>query len=225
VGADGLILLEKGTSDYDFSMRYFNADGKEASLCGNGSRCIVAFADFLGIIGLKSTFKAYDGLHAATILEHWESQWLITIQMNDVNLLQPYRDGYFVDTGSPHFVTFFEEINSLDICVLGKKLRYDARFVEGTNVNFVMPYEGGICVRTFERGVEDETLSCGTGVTAAAIVWAQNQHFPNGIYMVPVHTQGGDFTIRFHKNGDHYSDIYLTGPVVHTFSGQFYIHN
>ena len=219
VGADGFILLENGNPDGDFFMRYFNADGKEASLCGNGSRCAVAFAHYLAMIEKQCTFMAFDGIHHAEILSHEAHQWQIALQMKDIAEIKSYEDGFFTDTGSPHFVQYKENIDEMDVYQEGKTLRHDPRFANGCNVNFITPKDNGIYVRTYERGVEDETLSCGTGVTASALVWALIQQLHDGAHTIPVHTLGGNLTVKFHKQGESFHNIHLEGPVVHAFSG------
>ena len=220
IGADGVILLEAGNSECDFGIRYFNADGLESSLCGNGSRCAVAFANHLKIIGLTCCFRACDGLHHAQILAVADQLYKITITMNDVSDIEIFDDGYFTDTGSPHFVTFIEKIEECDILNCGIYLRNDPRFPQGTNVNFIEKYNDGIFVRTFERGVEDETLSCGTGVTAAALIYTLKFHFTDNQHNVPVYTRGGIFTVSFTKKGRKFSNIRLTGPVKFVFQGE-----
>ena len=165
IGADGLILLES-SEKYDFSMIYYNADGKEGSMCGNGGRCIVAFAKKLSIIGDETTFEATDGLHYAKI----ENE-LINLQMADIENIEIHDTHIFLNTGSPHHVNFCNAVAPLNVAEIGAKIRYGAPyFEEGTNVNFVEQVSGNsFKVRTYERGVEGETLACGTGVTAVAI--------------------------------------------------------
>jgi diaminopimelate epimerase len=167
IGADGLICIHSGTVDYDFEIKYYNSDGFEGSLCGNGSRCAVDFAYKLGICSSKTHFLAFDGIHSGEILSHNR----VSVSMQNVSQIVTYNDGWFLDTGSPHFVTFVSDIQNFNVNEFGKKLRYDPRFMNGTNVNFIEKLQDLLYVRTYERGVEDETLSCGTGVTAAAIVF------------------------------------------------------
>lgn len=221
IGADGLILLEKPkTSGTHFWMRYFNADGNEASLCGNGSRCVVAFADSLGIISKKTIFEAFDGLHTAEIITGSDDHfWQISLDMHDVSEIEKFEDGLFLNTGSPHFVVPVEEVIQYNVFEEGKKLRHDTRFVGGTNVNFFSLHQNGIFVRTYERGVEAETRSCGTGVTATALAWAELQKFSDGMHHVAVYTHGGNFDITFQKRETQFTSIVLTGPVEKVFSG------
>ena len=164
IGADGLILISE-SHQYDFEMKYFNSDGYEGSMCGNGGRCSSAFAIKSGIAGKELSFKAIDGVHKAKL-----DNGIIRLSMNDVHNPQKVSGDYFINTGSPHFVLFRKNIDQTDVNSEGKKIRWSEDFKPGgTNVNFVEITENGIYVRTFERGVEEETLSCGTGVTASAI--------------------------------------------------------
>jgi diaminopimelate epimerase len=215
IGADGLILLENEPS-FDFKMVYFNSDGKPSSMCGNGGRCIVAFARFLGAAGTNCRFLAVDGEHLASI----EGD-NVSLKMKDVDVIEK-GDGYFwLDTGSPHYVKSIKEIEKFDVFKEGRAIRYNERFKEkGTNVNFIESYPDHIFVRTYERGVEDETYSCGTGVTAAGIVASLE-----GISTTPteckVRTIGGDLKVSFKKVDDSgYRDIWLTGPAVQVFKGE-----
>lgn len=219
IGADGLILIENDSHGADFMMRYFNADGNEASLCGNGSRCAVAFARMLGIVGDQAIFRAFDGVHQAVIKDINDSSWEVSLQMNDVTEMTVYREGYFLDTGSPHFVVFKKEIPQGDIVDEARKWRYNSRFVEGCNVNFVSEFEDGIFVRTYERGVEEETLSCGTGVTASVLAFVLQLNFKNGNYQIPVYTKGGDLSVSFTLENNCFRNIVLIGPAVKVFMG------
>ena len=219
IGADGFILIEDDSAGTDFYMRYFNADGEEASLCGNGSRCAVALAHHLYLIDKDCAFRAFDGIHQATILKQSSYSWQVSLQMNEVTVIQEFDDGYFTDTGSPHFVQFKENLDQFDILQEGKLLRHDARFGEGCNINFIDYKNDVLYVRTYERGVEDETLSCGTGVTASAIILINDQNRPDGLYTVPVVTPGGNLTVKFNKKGDSFQNILLEGPAVFAFSG------
>jgi diaminopimelate epimerase len=222
VGADGLILLKHGDQEVDFSIHYFNSDGSEASFCGNGTRCAVAFAHNLQMISETCRLQAYDGIHTATILEHYFQQYIIALKMNDVDKIIQYDIGFFLDTGSPHLVVFLkDDIAGFDVVKEGKKLRNDPQFPDGCNVNFVQCYRDGIYGRTYERGVEDETLSCGTGVTASALVWALKNDSPDGTHIINVYTQGGNFKIEFTKIGQRFSDIKLVGEAIDVFEGTF----
>lgn len=216
IGADGLIILEGGLNS-DFTMRYFNADGKEGSMCGNGGRCITAFARDLGITGTHATFEGIDGLHRASILPHGD----IRLKLGDVAGIKKLEDGYLLDTGSPHFVSFVTELELMDVEQAGARIRHESRFGKGgVNVNFVergqAPDE--IMVRTFERGVEGETWSCGTGVTAAAITTCFESGTDKSSYQV--HTRGGKLEVTFKVQGEGgFTDIYLTGPALHVYDG------
>lgn len=213
IGADGLILL-RDHADYDFEMVYFNADGRESSMCGNGGRCIVAFAKKLQLIDNQATFLAIDGLHEARI----DGQE-VELKMTDVSETQSGEGFYCINTGSPHYIKFVENIDQIDVYTEGKNIRNSPPFkAEGINVNFVAPSKNGIKVATYERGVEDETLSCGTGVTAAALAY----YLQNGGvgFSIPVATKGGDLEVRFQPKDEGFTDVWLCGPAVAVFEGE-----
>lgn len=212
VGADGLILIS-GSTQYNFEMKYFNSDGFEGSMCGNGGRCSSDFAIREGIAGKNLTFKAVDGVHKAVAENN-----IIRLKMNDVNEYDIINGNYFINTGSPHYVVFKDDIQNFDVNSEGKKLRWAKEFAPGgTNVNFVEADKNGIYVRTFERGVEEETLSCGTGVTASAIVSVLSGHFDRND--VKVKTKGGNLSVSFNISGKKISDIWLSGPATFVFEG------
>ena len=214
IGADGLILLQE-KEGYDFEMVYFNADGRESSMCGNGGRCIVAFARFLGVINQQCTFLAVDGPHEALI---GEDNW-VELKMKEVKEVEKGGNYFCLDTGSPHYVTFVENLKDLNVVKEAHKIRYSDRFKqEGINVNFVKTSDNGFSLATYERGVEDETLSCGTGVTAAAIAYYL-QNADNPIREVSVQAKGGQLKVRFQANTDGFSDIWLCGPAQQVFAG------
>ncbi|WP_412985463.1 diaminopimelate epimerase [Pontimicrobium sp. IMCC45349] len=214
IGADGLILLEND-ADVDFKMVYYNADGNESSMCGNGGRCLVAFAKQLGVIANQATFMAIDGLHHAVI-----ENGIVELQMQDVTDVKINKDYVFLDTGSPHYVQFKEGLTSLEVKEEGAKIRYNDVFKEnGTNVNFVQKdSDSQFSVRTYERGVEDETLSCGTGVTAVAL--AMHYIGETEKNNVALQTQGGLLNVKFVKTDDVYKDVWLIGPATFVFKGE-----
>jgi len=216
IGADGLIVVEK-SEGYDFTMKYFNADGKEGSMCGNGGRCIAAFAHQLGIAGTETTFEGIDGIHFASILPDGD----IRLKLSDVTGIHKLEDGYLLDTGSPHFVKYVLNLDQIEMELEGKEIRHQSRFGEkGVNVNFVEAAKGRetLFVRTFERGVEAETWSCGTGVTAAAI--CSYFHFKSDKVTYRVSTKGGDLQVNFQPGPNlHFSDVYITGPASHVYDG------
>ncbi len=213
IGSDGLILIENH-AEADFNMVFFNPDGSQ-SLCGNGSRCAVNFAKTIGMIdGDQTSFMAYDGLHTATT----EGD-LVSISMKDVQNVSQVSDGIFVDTGSPHVVRFVGDVDEVDIIPEGQAIRYSDSFKpSGTNVNFVQQLDGQrIFVRTYERGVENETLSCGTGVTAAALATSTT-----GLSSpIQVTTKGGDLTVSYEANDrGEFGKILLRGPALLVYHGR-----
>ncbi|RRB07943.1 diaminopimelate epimerase [Larkinella rosea] len=213
IGADGLILL-RTHPDYDFRMIYFNADGAEGSMCGNGGRCIVRFAHDLGLFESETRFLAVDGEHTAAVTEQE-----VSLKMNEISGIEQHPDYAFLNTGSPHFVKVVEDVESMDVVAEGRPVRYDDRFAPGgTNANFIEPIgANALFVRTYERGVEDETYSCGTGVTASALV-AHQQLGMNS--PVSIQTIGGNLRVSFVANSDGgFSDLYLIGPAVRVYEG------
>lgn len=211
VGADGLILLQNH-SEYDFEMVYYNADGRIGSMCGNGARCTVRFAKHLGVIEDVAYFLAADGEHQASV-----ERDLIQLKMNDVHDVERIGQDFYLNTGSPHYVRFVDDVQALDVYKEGRAIRYNDRFSEeGTNVNFVQKMaDNTIFVRTYERGVEDETLSCGTGVTACALVAGiLGYNSP-----VKVKTLGGDLEVTFEMEDSRFEYIYLIGPAKQVFTG------
>ena len=216
IGADGLMLLNL-LEGYDFEMKYYNADGHEASMCGNGGRCLVKFASDIGLRKIEYTFLAVDGPHHATFDEHG---W-VQLKMKDVSKVEEHLGNVRLDTGSPHYVKFITGIHHYNVFDEGRKIRYSKEFKDkGINVNFVeiSDDEDKIYVRTYERGVENETLSCGTGVTASALVCAHNHQ---GFNRVEVQTPGGDLAVEFNKTGEQqFEDIWLCGPAARVFAGE-----
>jgi diaminopimelate epimerase len=218
IGADGLIYLLKDDK-YDFRMQYFNADGKEGTMCGNGGRCITGFAYHLGIFKEQVTFIAIDGKHQGKIIADNKIELKVEISLKDVVVNQQPEDYYFLDTGSPHYVRFVDDLEKADVLSEGKKIRWDAKFQPGgTNVNFAEIKSEFIVVETFERGVENITLSCGTGVTAVAI--AASMKLKSDKTHFDLKAAGGELNISFARKKNHFSDIQLTGPVVKVFEGK-----
>lgn len=215
IGADGLIIL-RNKLNYDFYMDFYNSDGKPGSMCGNGGRCITAFAHDLGIIGEKANFWAPDGEHQAIFNSHKH----IALQLHEVTRIEYHEKGTFLNTGSPHLV-IFKENNDFDTYSDGKAIRYsDTYRKEGTNVNFFQIEGRTIKVSTYERGVEDVTLSCGTGTVASAISAFITK---NMLSPVTVKTAGGQLTVRFNAiNHEKFTDIWLEGPAHKAFEGIYY---
>ncbi len=218
IGADGLMLLNMKTG-YDFEMIYFNSDGNASSMCGNGGRCLVKFAYHAGIHKYTYRFFAADGEHEAEI----DNNGLIRLKMQNVDAVEEHSSFAILNTGSPHLVKFANDIRNIDVVETGRDIRYSKKHEkEGINVNFVEGTgEDSIYVRTYERGVEDETLSCGTGVTAAALVSAHNSR---GFNRVEVKTPGGNLSVEFNKVDDtHFDNIWLCGPAELSFKGEIEI--
>ena len=217
IGADGFIIVNQ-SNEADFEMVYYNSDGLISSMCGNGGRCIAMFAYLNEIAGERMKFNAFDGIHEA-IIEDRMNQCLcdISLSMTDVYEVQKHEQFYFLDTGSPHYVEFVEHVAEMDVLTEGRKTRQSERFMpDGTNVNFVELRDERLFVRTYERGVEDETLSCGTGVTASAIA----AYFITGKNSQIVHTTGGEFVVNFtYSEDDKFTDIWLRGPAELVFTG------
>ncbi|HRH48382.1 MAG TPA: diaminopimelate epimerase [Panacibacter sp.] len=218
IGGDGLMLMNL-KEGYDFEMIYYNADGNESSMCGNGGRCLVKFAYHLGIHKDNYTFIAVDGEHEAIIKENG---W-VYLKMKDVTGISKEHFDSVLNTGSPHYVKNVVRVADYDVVKTGKEIRYSDEFEkEGINVNFVEELnDQEIFVRTYERGVEDETLSCGTGVTAAALVFAHND---NGFNRIEVKTLGGHLAVEFDKTSeDEFKNIWLCGPAEFVFKGEISI--
>ena len=215
IGADGLMMLGEKPG-FDFEMTYFNSDGNPSSMCGNGGRCIVKFASMLGIKKTKYHFIAVDGEHEAEIDLNGE----VRLKMKDVTEVEFSYTYYILNTGSPHYVKNVPDVSQVDVVTEGREIRNSKEFVkEGINVNFVETLnDDTIYVRTYERGVEDETYSCGTGVTAAALISAHND---NGFNRVEVETRGGKLSVEFEKVSEKkFQNIWLCGPAEMVFKGQ-----
>ncbi|NLN29899.1 MAG: diaminopimelate epimerase [Bacteroidales bacterium] len=213
IGADGLILISE-IKGHDYEMKYFNADGKLGSMCGNGGRCAAHFAMKHGIAGKEQEFMAFDGLHEARV-----DNDTVRLQMSDIGGHKIVDNNYFIDTGSPHYVLFTDDVDNVNVYEEGKRIRWSDKFAPGgTNVNFVQLVETGLKIRTFERGVEDETLACGTGVTASAIASVLKGHF--GTSPVDVRARGGNLRVEFDTGNDRIYNIWLTGPATFVFEGK-----
>lgn len=212
IGSDGLILIENA-ADSDFEMVFYNPDGSK-SFCGNGSRCAMAFAAYLKIITTEGSFTAIDGKHMGKIISPLE----VSISVKDVSSFENIGQDYFIHTGSPHYIIYVNDVDSIDIINDAHKIRYNTRFEkEGTNVNFVQILSEGIKVRTYERGVENETLSCGSGVTACALSYAiKNAE----IKSCKVISKGGVLNVRFERENNSFSKIQLIGPAQFVFKGE-----
>lgn len=212
IGADGLILLE--VEDGVVNMIYYNSDGAPSSMCGNGGRCFVTFCQSLEVLTESGEFLAVDGFHPFRMVGNE-----VSLKMGDVNSIEPIGDALFLDTGSPHYVTMVDEVLDIDIITDARDIRYNERFsAEGTNVNFVEMMDGITHIRTYERGVEDETLSCGTGATATAIAMHKMGNVSDT--EVPIKVLGGKVSISFDPQLDgSYNNIWLTGPTAHVFDG------
>jgi diaminopimelate epimerase len=215
IGADGLMLLEIEPG-CDFKMVYYNSDGNQSSMCGNGGRCITAFAKHLGLIDSAARFMAIDGPHESVIGD----KGIISLKMQDVKQIETGEDFFYLDTGSPHYVKFVKGLAEMDVFGEGREIRNNSRFHEaGTNVNFMEHKDEELWVRTYERGVEDETFSCGTGVTAAALVAAVKGISTSKNHSL-IKTRGGDLEVSFEKVLEqNFYNIWLKGPAVMVFSG------
>lgn len=214
IGADGLIILKKHPV-LDFEMVYYNSDGKESTMCGNGGRCITAFAKRAGLVSNSVKFKTIDGIHEANI----QGNGMVNLKMKDVLNIEQGDDYFVLDTGSPHYVKFVKGIENYDVYSEARKIRFNDRFrQEGTNVNFVEDKGNKIFVRTYERGVENETLSCGTGIVAAVICFAAEKNFETDY--IDIQTRGGDLKVTFDRSEDNtFKNIWLEGPAKFVFEG------
>ncbi|MDB5123271.1 MAG: dapF [Mucilaginibacter sp.] len=216
IGGDGIMFLQN-KGGFDFEMVYYNADGQPSSMCGNGGRCIVAFAKHLGIIDSEAEFLAVDGPHHAKISD--SGDW-VSLQMIDVEQVDRENEAYILNTGSPHYVKLVDGLKEKNVYQEGYAIRNNATYrAQGINVNFVEPMADGYFVRTFERGVEDETYACGTGVTAVALAMAKHNH-QTGHINTPIKVLGGDLNIRFNYDGQKFTGIFLEGPAVRVFEGE-----
>jgi diaminopimelate epimerase len=219
IGADGLMMLNEKTG-FDFEMKYFNSDGRESSMCGNGGRCLVKFAYHRGIHKNQYNFVAVDGPHEGEI----DIDGTVSIKMKDVTHVARFHGDHILNTGSPHYIKMVTDVMDLDVFKKGRDIRYSKEFEqEGINVNFVeqLSDEDKILVRTYERGVEEETYSCGTGVTAAALICFHNE---NGFNDVQVKTLGGTLTVEYDRiDENHFENIWLSGPADLVYEGDIEI--
>ncbi|MEE2699933.1 MAG: diaminopimelate epimerase [Bacteroidota bacterium] len=213
IGADGLILLRNHAAT-DFEMIYFNADGKESSMCGNGGRCIVSFAQLLGIINTNCNFMAIDGIHKAKIIDNE-----VALQMQDVDEINREADAFVLDTGSPHYISIVENVDTINVQEKGAKISHAATYKkESINVNFVQ-LGNPPKMRTYERGVEAETLSCGTGTVAAAIALDQIDKVEDNL--IEITTGGGSLSVSFEPFKNTYRNIWLSGEAKLVYMGEF----
>ncbi|REJ82546.1 MAG: diaminopimelate epimerase [Bacteroidetes bacterium] len=219
IGADGLILLQNH-HESDFEMIYFNSDGNLGSMCGNGGRCIVSFANSCGITKDEYCFKASDGTHQALIKRGNPDN--VKLKMKDVSQIAKRVDLWFADTGSPHVVIKMDKIDELDLIKVGREIRYSDEFAEeGVNVNVTEVRNSILAVRTYERGVENETFSCGTGVTAVSLIAVRNKWIiPSGNF-VDIDTPGGSLRVHFKEEQNRFTDIWLEGPAALVYTGEF----
>ena len=219
IGADGLMLLEN-LQGYDFKMVYFNSDGNESSMCGNGGRCITAFAQHLKIVKENARFMATDGEHLSVL-----NDGIVSLKMNDVNSIETHTDYFFLNTGSPHVVKWVDNIEAYPVFEEGRKIRYSEPFNSrgGTNVNFIEWKNDKLYVRTYERGVENETLACGTGVTASVLIEAITCKTSHTNYCDIV-SMGGNLCVTYNKQNDNsFTDIWLKGPATFVFEGDYIV--
>lgn len=227
IGADGMMLLSIGRGEAEFDMRYFNSDGHEATMCGNGGRCITLFAHHLGIGGRNKRFSSVDGLHRASLLRCDEIKGLVELQMIDVVRFERFGDEFLIDTGSPHYIVFVDSVDSIDVVKEGRRIRQESRWksMGGVNVNFVeINGEGRFRLRTYERGVEDETLACGTGATASAI--ATHLYAQHTTDRFDIAARGGQLAVRFQPQEEsRFTEVWLKGPARKVFNGKFEVDN
>lgn len=215
IGADGLMIIEKSTNA-EFKMIYYNSDGRQSTMCGNGGRAIVHLAHKLNLIDKKCLFEAVDGIHEAEI----KGADIIALKMIDVSEISREGNAFVLDTGSPHYVCQKEKLEDLDIISAAHAIRYGDKYAaSGINVNFIEHLDDVLHVRTYERGVEDETYSCGTGVTAAAIAHSSGYLTNGKCAEIDIHTKGGRLKVKLTRNNSAYEDIWLIGPAQKVYEG------
>lgn len=217
IGADGLICIYDHDK-YDFEMRYYNSDGSR-SFCGNGARCAVAFAHTLGLFEKEASFLAVDGEHSAYL-----DGTSVRLKMADVNSISFDREAYVIETGSPHYISFIKALDDFDIVEFGKKVRYSDTYIkDGINVNLVQEIDGNaLSMLTYERGVEDETLSCGTGATAVALAFAHKKK-EKGYFEYDIKVKGGQLKVSGVPKDEGFTTIYLIGPAINVYNGSISI--
>ena len=217
IGADGLITILP-SDNHDFKMKYYNCDGKESTFCGNGGRCAAAFAHQQNIVKDRIRYEAIDSIHEAFVKEISDNEYHVELTMRDILSYKLDSDSLLIDTGSPHYVKKVDELKQFDVITEGARIRYDQTIsTDGVNVDFLMNDNGKIHIRTYERGVEDETLACGTGVTASAIatsLWYGGNN-------IDIYTQIAKLNVLFDRENDIFKNIVLSGPAVHVFDGLF----
>ncbi|HNS16734.1 MAG TPA: diaminopimelate epimerase [Bacteroidales bacterium] len=221
IGADGLILMNR-SGRYDFKMIYHNSNGDESTMCGNGGRCLAAFARRTGSPGLSFTFEAIDGLHHALIVDENSHSSVVRLKMKDVVFPEIMNVNSIIDSGSPHVIKQVKNLKDLDIRKLGREIRFSDPFREqGVNVNFIETTHNRNYIRTYERGVEDETLSCGTGTVASALLLASQA--PESVDPIQFQTLGGELTVHFKRSKNLFHDVWLEGPASFVFQGEIII--
>jgi len=217
IGADGLMMIENSNGESDFEMRYYNADGNISSMCGNGGRCISLAARMLGLVQNEARFTFNGDSYESTFIDN--VNW-VSLGMQDVSSISRDGNAYVLDTGSPHYVSFHDNVKEFDVQTLGAAIRTNTNyFEEGINVNFCDFNNGVLTVRTYERGVEDETFSCGTGMVASAIALSEDRMFDIGKHSIKISTLGGELQVMFEKKENIYTNILLQGPAVKVFDG------
>jgi diaminopimelate epimerase len=223
IGADGLMLLDGPTGNEDFAMRYYNSDGRESVMCGNGGRCITAFAHRLLPAKKTYAFRAADGLHTAEIRGKRGNEYLVRLKMIDVKKPEKRGNDYLLNTGAPHYVRFTGDVNAVDVPAEARALRYNTALTgeEGANINFVQEQPEGLLIRTYERGIEGETLACGTGSVAAAIAaqYRQETLADGKNYSIELQTRGGLLKVDFHYRNNMFTEVFLRGLANFVFEG------
>ena len=219
IGADGVLLVQH-SEGYDFGMKYFNSDGSPATFCGNGGRCVAAFAHYYGIAGNTCRFMAADGIHHAIITENKGQTMIVELGMQDAVIYDTLNSLYYLNTGTYHVVKFVGNPDNVDVIESGREIRFEAKYEpHGTNVNFARMLKKELYVRTYEKGVENETLSCGTGVTATAV--AASLKYGGSAFFV--NTAGGRLHVSFTRVEETFKEVKLTGPARLVFEGKIEI--